>query len=97
MAFDLFLQPLPLHPRTLTVQHIMEPRFISTAPVDFVENSVSSAASHLQAQPLAVQDACFYVNDYSHVYGIPAVSAGQAVSLDLFDVSLGYFFASALG
>jgi serine/threonine protein kinase len=38
---------------------------------------VSNAASHLQPQPLALQDVGFLANVYSYVYGIPAVSFGQ--------------------
>jgi len=62
---------------TLTVLHTMKLWFTLAAPFDFVKNLVSQAASHRQPQPLAPQDACFLVNVYSYVYGIPAVSVGQ--------------------
>jgi serine/threonine protein kinase len=51
--------------------------FNFTALFDFLKNLISNAASHLQPQPLALQDACFLINVYSYVYGIPAVSVGQ--------------------
>ena len=78
---DSFKKDLQPHP-ALTVQHTTKPRFI----FDFVKNSISKAASHLQPQPsLALQETCFFLNVYSRVYGIPPVSVGQ-LSTDASDL-----------